>query len=140
MTSLPKNGQKFELRQRVFALRIDIASYYLGGYHIVMATIEISSIFFLFNPLLSRSLTSHRRCEWRMMSLICPCKPGQCGATAERRPRDREVPVSKLACAIWFFLGRGNLSAPLRGSFRWQCSLGQAITTVRPWGAPIPLE
>ena len=26
----------------------------------------------------------------------------QCGATAERRTSDREVPDSKLACAIWF--------------------------------------
>ena len=29
--------------------------------------------------------------------------PSQCGATAERRTWDREVPGSKLACAIWFF-------------------------------------
>ena len=29
--------------------------------------------------------------------------PSQCGRTAERGTRDREVPGSKLACAIWFF-------------------------------------
>ena len=30
--------------------------------------------------------------------------PSQCGAATERRTRDREVPGSLLACAIWFFL------------------------------------
>ena len=29
--------------------------------------------------------------------------PSQCGATAERRTRDREIPGSQLACAIWIF-------------------------------------
>ena len=29
--------------------------------------------------------------------------PSQCGAKAERRTRDREVPGSERACAIWFF-------------------------------------
>ena len=29
--------------------------------------------------------------------------PSQCGAAAERTTRDREVPGSKLACAVWLF-------------------------------------
>ena len=37
-------------------------------------------------------------------SLLLFFSPSQCGATAERRTQDREVPRSKLACAIWFFL------------------------------------
>ena len=32
-----------------------------------------------------------------------PGMPSQCGATAERRAQDREIPDSKLACVIWFF-------------------------------------
>ena len=32
-----------------------------------------------------------------------PPTPSQCGATADRRTRDRKVSGSKFACAIWFF-------------------------------------
>ena len=38
-----------------------------------------------------------------------------CGATAERSTRDREVPGSKLACAIWIF----PLARKLVGIARW---------------------
>ena len=43
----------------------------------------------------------------------------QCGATAERSTRDREVPGSKLVCAICFFLQARELI----GIARWPGSL-----------------
>ena len=45
--------------------------------------------------------------------------PSQCGAAAERRTRDREVPGSELACAIWFSLSARKLV----GIARWPSSL-----------------
>ena len=46
------------------------------------------------------------------------CPPNQCGATADRRTRDREVPGSKLAYAICFF----SEARKLIGNARWPSS------------------
>ena len=47
----------------------------------------------------------------------------QCGATAERRTRDREVPCSKLAFSQLFF----SIGKKLIGTVRWLSSLGMLI-------------
>ena len=59
---------------------------------------------------------------------MCVIRPGrgnsqltsQCGAAAERRTRNQEVPGSKLANAIWFF----PQARKLIGIARWPSSLG----------------
>ena len=59
----------------------------------------------------------------------------QCGVSADRTTRGREVPGSNFARATGFFPQVRNLSALLGGPVRWECSLGRDLTTVRPQGA-----
>ena len=49
----------------------------------------------------------------------CATLPSQCGAMAERRTRDRQVPGSKLACAIWFLLLPTTAVQAVVGSIVW---------------------
>ena len=56
----------------------------------------------------ARLATLLRACVYALCSVPRPPRPSECGATAEHRTRDRELPGSELACAIWFFLRQRN--------------------------------
>ena len=53
----------------------------------------------------------YSECMESLYSLSKRHQPIQCGATAERRTRDREVPGSRLACAICFYLQARKVKA-----------------------------
>ena len=71
--------------------------------------------------------------------LISERESSQCCATADSGLVRLGADVYRVRNSLGptgFSIRQGDWSAPLGGPVRWKCSLSQALTIVRPWGAP----